>query len=128
MTATTKQELTFSNPRLSAVFEDWPLGGSKRGRCVFSVEYKNGRGYRFVKQTTGKPKYHTYGGACAIVDGSDGRTYLLQKAAQFDFIKVSQHDFIDAEGGAAFPADPRFETLNGLIEQANGARADGGMK
>jgi len=69
--------ITFSNPRLTATFDNWPLGGARRGRCVFGIEFNPNKGYRFTRVTTGKPKVTTYGGAGAIVDGSDGRTYLI---------------------------------------------------
>ena len=119
--------VTFTNPRLQATFEDWPLG-NRRGRCVFAVESKAGKGFRFTRTTTGKPKAHTYGGQAAIVDGSDGRTYLLQFAGLYDFIKVSRSDFMDADpkvvgdtvsSSAVFEQHERFIELKALIKQAN---------
>jgi hypothetical protein len=70
--------ITFSNPRQFARIEDWPYGGNKRGPCVFQVESHPKRGQRVSRTTTGKPKYTTYAdqGAC-IVDGSNGKTYIL---------------------------------------------------
>lgn len=67
--------ITFSNPRIEATFTDWPLGGSKRGACKFWVEWDKKRGYRFGRQTSGKPKFMTYGGQACIVEGSDGLLY-----------------------------------------------------
>lgn len=90
--------ITFSNPRTVAEFPDWPMGGNKRGPCKFWVEWHAKRGWRVGRQTTGKPKFHTYSGQAAIVDGSDGRTYILQVAAGYGFIKVSRSDFMDASG------------------------------
>ena len=111
--------ITFTNPRLSATFTDWPLGGSKRGTCVFTVTHKPGKGWRFERVTTGKPKCSTYGGLGAIVDGSDGRTYLLQKAGAFDFIKIMRSDFMSAAGevgrGSVFPNDPNDEEYANLM-------------
>ena len=111
--------ITFSNPRQQATFTDWPLGGSKRGNCTFSVEFKKGKGWRFSRVTTGKPKTSTYGGRCAIVDGSDGRTYLLQFAGAFDFIKIMRSDFMDATGevgtGSVFPNNPLYQDLTALL-------------
>ena len=124
--------VTFSNPRLRAEFADWSLGGSKRGRCVFHVERHDKRGWRFVRTTTestgrvNKPKKETYGGKAAIVDGSDGKTYLIQFAGIYDFITIRRHDFMCADpkviGGdhAVFPEkDERYNTLKDLIEAAN---------
>lgn len=86
--------ISFSNPRTEAVFPDWPLGGAKRGECKFWVEFNPKRGYRFCRVTTGKPKTATFGGKGVIVDGSDGRTYLIQFAGSFDFISVKSSDFM----------------------------------
>ena len=115
--------ITFSNPRLSATFDNWPSGG-KRVNCTFLVE-KGTKSYRFSRTTTGKPKFNTYGGLAAIVDGSNGRTYLLQKSRFYDFIKVSASDFMDAPKdqigfeAAVFPQHEQYAMLNALIEQAN---------
>lgn len=86
---------TFSNPRLVAEFQDWPLGGNKRGYCKFWVEFDKKRGYRVGRQTTGKPKFTTYGGQACLVDGSDGRTYVLIVASLYDFITIKRSDFLD---------------------------------
>lgn len=88
--------VTFSNPRLRAEFGDWPLGGSKRGRCVFQVE-RSKKGWRVGRTTTGNPKYTTFHGFTAIVDGSDGRTYILASAKDFDFVQVYRSDFFCAD-------------------------------
>jgi hypothetical protein len=124
--------LTFTNPRLRAEFADWPLGSNKRGKCVFELESHPKRGWRFVRTTTdpttgrvNKPKTATYGGKGAIVDGSDGKTYLIQWAGQFDFMQVRTSDFMSATTAAlgfdhaVFPEHGQFETLKALIAQAN---------
>ena len=121
--------IQFSNPRLSADFENWPLGGNRRGLCTFNVEYKPNKGWRFSRKTTGKPKTATYGGKAAIVDGDDGKTYLIQFAGQYDFIQIRKSDFMSASGCignakdpqkcAAFPGDEVFLDLQRLILIAN---------
>lgn len=117
--------ITFSNPRLAADFPDWPMGGNKRGRCTFTVEYNPKRGYRFIRQTTGKPKATTFGGPAAIVDGSDGRTYLLQKAGMYDFISVYGSNLLCADPAAIgcdhtrWPKHTEYAELSMLIFQAN---------
>lgn len=115
--------ITFTNPRLRAEFSDWP-SGAKRVNCVFAVE-QGKRGYRVTRTTTGKPKTNTYGGRAAIVDGSDGRTYILQESGLYDFIKVSASDFMDARKdvlgfeAAVFGKDAMFPVLKALILEAN---------
>lgn len=114
----------FSNPRLKATFTDWPLGSTKRGTCIFEVHTEK-RGVRVSRTTTGKPKYHTYGGKAAIVDGDDGKTYILQltKPEYGPFISVSKSDFMtpdrrDGIPSAVFPDEAMFPELLGLINAA----------
>jgi hypothetical protein len=110
-------QVTFSNPRHEATFPDWPLGGSRRGPCTFKVEHKPGRGYRVGRTTTGATKYSTYSPRVAIVDGSNGRTYILSTSNYGGFINISASDFKDAPeseiGGSAavWPSDPRHAAI-----------------
>ena len=113
-----KQIIKFSNPVLVKVEENYPLGGSKRGRCVWSFEFTAKRGYRCARQTTGKAKYTTYGGKGAIVDGEDGRTYILQRTP-YGFDTIHRWDFMSAERSGCFESDPDFAELNAMIDQAN---------
>lgn len=119
----------FTNPRLEAEFTDWPLGGSRRGVCRFTVE-TNKRGSRILRTTTGKPKASTYSDAVAIVDGDDGRTYLLHYGRTYDAVSIYQSDnqhnahWADVPGGGHYVHkgnEPEaFAALFALIEQANG--------
>lgn len=75
--------LPFTNPRTVAEFDDWPIGGDLRGFCRFEVQTDPKRGQRVSRVTRDKngrlckPKYLTYARRMVIVDGSDGRTYIL---------------------------------------------------
>ena len=90
--------ITFTNPRISADFDDWP-SGRDRVKCSFRVD-RDKRGWRISRTTTNKhgawckPKLSTYSGPAAIVDGSDGKTYILQIAAGYGFISIHRHDFM----------------------------------
>lgn len=116
--------IQFSNPRLHAEFPDWPLGGSKRGLCVFTVE-TNKKGSRILRTTTGKPKASTYSTKVAIVDGSDGKTYLLHYNDTYNSVDIYQSDnahnaHFDVNGDHYHPqGSPLFYTLIELINQAN---------
>lgn len=89
--------MKFSNPRLVAEFPDWPIGGNNRGMCKFFVENGGKKGVRVVRQTQDKhgnwckPKANVYGLAAAIVDGNDGKTYILQTSVYG--LTVYTHDF-----------------------------------
>lgn len=85
--------IKLSNPRLLVEIPDYPLGGDKRGLCVFAVHRHKKKGYRVSKQTFGKPKYTTYSGQCCIVDGEDGRTYILSNSKFGGMVSVWRSDF-----------------------------------
>jgi hypothetical protein len=86
--------MLYSHPRTTAEFDNWPSGGS-RVLCRFYIENdKKGR-ERVCRQTQkngqwGKPKKTTYGARCAIVDGEDGRTYVLIRSENYPMISVVQ--------------------------------------
>lgn len=94
--------ITFTNPRHLAEFDDWP-SGRDRVKCKFYIEHDAKRGWRVCRQTTDKhgkwckPKTKTFSGMACIVDGSNGKTYILQLAQAYGFVTVSRHDFMDAD-------------------------------
>lgn len=125
--------ITFSNPRLSATFDDWP-SGAKRVRCTFAMErHPSKPQWRFVRTTTGKPKRMTYSGPGAIVDGSDGKTYLLQYASAYGFVTAYASNLLCADpktlghDHTLWPKDERYRELISLIAQANGTEPPAGM-
>jgi len=76
--------MEYSNPRMKAEIENWPWG-SHRTKAIFSIETHPLRGQRATRITinpkNGKlcaPKKTTYSKRARIVDGSDGRTYILE--------------------------------------------------
>lgn len=86
---------TYSNPRMEAVIEDWP-SGSHRVRATFKVEQHPTRGERATRTTinpkTGKPsalKALTYARRMRIVDGDDGKTYIVADNGNYGFITVT---------------------------------------
>lgn len=119
---------TFSNPRLNATFTDWPLGGSKRGECTFTVEKHPRKGSRILRTTTGKPKASTYSTLCAIVDAEDGKTYLLHYNDKYGSKSISiyqsdnAHNAHFGQNGDHFHSEgssPFFGPLLALIQEAN---------
>ncbi len=89
--------MRYSNARKKAVVEDWPIGGSCRGKAVFEVE-ANSRGERCSRITEkrngswGKPKRSVYGKLVRIVDGEDGRTYVAILSKNYPQIGVMRGD------------------------------------
>lgn len=112
-------DLTFSNARSTAEFDDWP-SGRDRVKCRFYTEHDQNRGYRVCRQTTDKkgawckPKTTTFSGLCTIVDGSDGKTYVLRIANEYGFVSIYRHDFMTAYD-SVFEADARHAELLKII-------------
>lgn len=114
------EQIKFNNPRLNAEFSDWPIGGQSRGQCKFTVETHIKRGQRVSRTTTDKfgrwhkPKYSVYGIQTIIVDGSDGRTYILQRTI-YNSITVMRHDFMSPERNSVIPTDPDYAEIATLF-------------
>lgn len=96
---------TYSNPRMSAVIDNWP-NGSHRVTAQFSIEQTK-RGERGVRITTGKPKVLTYAVKARIVDGDDGRTYIAEQNGSHITIMRGDMKFQEE---SIFPDNPRYQT------------------
>lgn len=81
----------YSNPRMSASIENWPIGRSKKATAHFSVEQNVHGAQRAVRVTTGEPKKLTYAKAVRIVDGDDGRTYIAELTC-YGFVSIMKGD------------------------------------
>jgi hypothetical protein len=66
--------------------------------------------------TTGKPKTTTYMGKAAIVDGSDERTYILQKS-MYGMVYVFRSDFMQEKTYS--DTEPQHAVITALIDEAN---------
>lgn len=96
--------LTYSNPRMTAVIQDWP-SGSKRVTARFEIEQSK-RGERAVRTTDGAPKKLTFAKMARIVDGSDGRTYIAEYTI-YGFISIMRGD-MKLQQETVHPNDPRY--------------------
>lgn len=114
--------ITFNNARLIAEFDDWPIGGSNRGKCKFYVEDGGKKGRRVARETTNKngqwcrPKYTTYSERVVIADGSDNKTYIISLSK--GFVSIHRHDFMCAERSSVFQGEPDYDELVKLIQSA----------
>jgi hypothetical protein len=112
------ETLTYSNPRVRAVIENWPIGGSKRGTATFAIEYRKGKGERATRTTTGAAKVLTYARQSRIVDGNDGRTYILN-LTEYGHISVMCGD-MQFQKETLFPDNARYAEVRALIhDEAN---------
>jgi hypothetical protein len=90
---------TYSNPRLLARIDNWPMGGARdnRGTAIFTVESDPKKGERAIRRTidskghNGKPKLLTYAHKVRIVDGDDGKTYIAE-LTRYGFITIMRGD------------------------------------
>jgi hypothetical protein len=94
----------YSNPRMSAVIENWP-SGSKRVTARFEIEQTT-KGERAVRTTDGAPKKLTYAKMARIVDGDDGRTYIAEYSV-YGHITIMRGD-MKFEEECIHPKDPRY--------------------
>lgn len=112
--------MEYSNPRMSATFHDWPYG-THRTTCTFEIE-RSGRGERCVRITV-NPKTHletapkalTYAVAQRIVDGDDGKTYIICKSI-YGTISVMQSN-MQLQQESIAPEDGRFAALNAMFSR-----------
>jgi hypothetical protein len=103
----------YSNPRMSAVIDDWP-SGTKRVSAKFEIEQHPTRGERGVRTTTGSPKKLTYVHKARIVDGDDGRTYIAEYSPAHHLITIMRGDF-KHQHEEVFEDNPRFAKLLALF-------------
>ena len=112
-----EQTFTVSNPRKEEIIPDWPLGRRQRGDATFIHEIHPTRGERIGRITPykggmGKTKYTTYADVIRLVDGSDGKTYLLSFSS--GFIQVSSCNMKHSEF-SIFEGDDNFEEYRKML-------------
>jgi hypothetical protein len=93
----------------------WPTWGSKRVEARFYVERHATRGDRAVRVTTGAPKKLTYAWAVRIVDGDDGKTYILEYSAPYRHVTVMQSN-MKYQHEVIHDSNPRYEALLDLLK------------
>jgi len=110
----------YSNPRMSATIENWPMGGTKRGTAVFEIEQHPTRGERAHRTTflplqpPTAPKLLTYARKMRIVDGDDGRMYVAA-LTEFGHITIHRGDMKFHEE-SVFERDERYPALRALFD------------
>lgn len=102
----------YSNPRMNAEIENWPHG-TKRVTARFHIEVTD-KGERAVRVTTGKPIKLTYTKRMRIVDGDDGRTYIV-RAHGHGMVSIMCGDMTYAHETAHYPS-PRYTELMELFK------------
>lgn len=105
---------TYSNPRMSAVIDNWPIG---RNKCTATFQIEDGgqKGQRAVRTTVGKPKKLTYATKARIVDGDDGRTYIVELAYHGGITVMKGTMDHMAEPEPIWPKDDRYPEMLALF-------------
>lgn len=116
----------YSNPRTFAEFPDWPYGRRFKTLCTFEVEALEIAGdhkERVIKTTinpqTGKankPKKTTFAVQARIVDGNDGKTYLIEQSKYGPTIYVKRWDFFDHESIRQGDDAERYAEVRSLFD------------
>jgi len=106
--------MKYSNPRMKAVIPDWP-SGRHIVEATFAIEIHPTRGERATRVTTGAVKKLTYAYKARIVDGDDGRTYIIELTRPGGHISIMQGTmkFQQACVFADFPQYPELLALFG---------------
>jgi hypothetical protein len=114
------EPMHYSNPRLYTVIDDWPYGHA-RTTATFAIEQHPTRGERGVRTTIdpksgrpSKPKALTYARHARIVDGDDGRTYIMQLTT-YGTIYVMKGD-MHFEQEYISIGDPRYADVLALFD------------
>lgn len=96
--------MNYSNPRKKAIIQDYPIGSGARGTAIYSVEVVERAGKeRAVRETEkrngtwAKPKKRTYADSVLIVDGDDGRTYILELSRMYGMINVMKSNMMHSQ-------------------------------
>jgi hypothetical protein len=94
---------------------DWPYGRDLRTTATFTIETHPTRGQRGTRTTidpktgrTSKPKTLTFARQARIVDGDDGKTYILEDTGNHLQVMQSNMQF---QQEALWPDDPRYAGL-----------------
>lgn len=110
--------MQYSNPRLHATLDHWP-SGRRRTTATFTIEMHVTRGQRATRITvdpkTGrplKPTTLTYARQVRLVDGDDGRLYILENTG--NHLSV-MHSNMQLQQEGIWSDDPRFASLMALL-------------
>lgn len=112
--------LNYTNPRKEVIIHDWPYGRGLKTRCHFYIEEAKGkqRACRVTqKPNTGinnAPKKLTYARKVLFVNGSDGKTYIMQSVGWAIIIMQSNMKYDEER---ISKDDPRFELLEQMFNQ-----------
>lgn len=104
-----------------AVFEDWPLGGTRRGRMIFTIEADPKRGQRVHRASEGRKGHRTtYGRQWWIIRCSDGRTRLVCYSTNYAMLTIYDHTakiYAFSDACTMQSNDPeRYATLENFLE------------
>jgi hypothetical protein len=109
----------YSNPRMAAAIDGWP-SGSRRVQATFYIETDRKRGERAVRVTTGAPVKLTFAKRMRIVDGDDGRTYIVRDHGG-GMVSVCKGDMKYQHELAHFPSLRHAELIK-LVDETPGMR------
>ena len=102
----------YSNPRTYEAVANWP-SGNKTVTARFEIERHPQRGERAVRTTTGAPVKLTYARKMRIVDGDDGKTYIIA-LTDYGHITVKS-GVMKYDHETLFERDPRYAEVRALF-------------
>lgn len=112
----------FSNPRKSAIIDGWP-SGRMRVQAKFEVERHPTKGERVSRVTQTKdlqgwnaPHRTTYAEKFFIVDGDDGKTYMLSTVSWAGAVIIWSSDMKHIVE-YVYKGDGRYAGFMALVDQ-----------
>jgi len=119
------ENFKLKNPVRELIVKDWPAG-DQRVTAVFHVETNPWHGERVVRQTinqdgsANQPKKTPYYLSCAIVEGSDGKHYVVAKNNLANILANANLRFYRY----FYRADPEDRPIYDQIDTALGIQTD----
>ena len=113
--------MQYSNPRLRAAIQGWPSGRYDKTVALFVINRDAKRGERCERVTEklngslSKPKLGIYAPITRIMDGDDGKTYIVS-LTEYGSISVMQGNLKYSEEYIS-DGDTRFAGLVDLLRQ-----------
>jgi len=112
--------MQYRNPSMTLTVHDWPYG-QYRTTATFTIETHPTRGQRGTRTTvdpktgrTSKPKTLTFARQARIVEGDDGRTYILEQTQSCTHLSVMQSN-MQFQQETIFPDDDRYSACLALF-------------
>jgi hypothetical protein len=110
-------QVTYSNPRISAQVKNWSSGVTQTDFIIFEIEINDKHGQRATRKRTGRIRRLPYAKFMRIVDGDDNKLYIV--ALSFDGTIAVWHESMRQQAELVYPDEFRYSELARLFVREN---------